>query len=159
MEEMVGRYKITIDDKEFVVEVGDVSTSPVRVVVNGEPRTVAFEETGAEEEAPAVEAEQVPAAAPARESEPEPKPETAPEPEAAPASEPTGNVVAAPMPGKVLSVEVAVGEGVSEGDTVCTLEAMKMEMSVSATASGTVRAVHVKEGDNVANDDPLVSIE
>ncbi len=151
----MSKYKITIEDKEFVVEVGDVSTSPVKVVVNGESRMVAFEEADVEEAAPAVEKEEAPEASP----EPEPEPETAPEAEAAPVSEPTGNVVAAPMPGKVLSVVVEVGDSVSEGDTVCTLEAMKMEMSVSTTASGTVQAIHVREGDNVANDDPLVSIE
>ena len=154
----MSKYKITIEDKEFVVEVGDVSTSPVNVIVDGEAKTVAFQEASVEEEIPAVEAEQHPASA-APEPEPEPEPEPARELETAPVSEPTGNVVAAPMPGKVLSVEVAVGDTVSEGDTVCTLEAMKMEMSVSSTASGTVRALHVREGDNVANDDPLVSIE
>ncbi|MFO7917975.1 MAG: biotin/lipoyl-containing protein [Anaerolineae bacterium] len=149
------RYKITIEDQEFIVEVGDVSTSPVAVVVNGEPRTVAFEVTEVEEEAPAAVEEKAPASEAAPEAEPEPEPE----PEAAPVGEPTGNVVASPMPGKVLSVVVEVGDSVSEGDTVCTLEAMKMEMSVSATASGTVQAIHVREGDNVTNDDPLVSIE
>ncbi|MFP3896590.1 MAG: biotin/lipoyl-containing protein [Anaerolineales bacterium] len=151
----MSKYKITIEDKEFIVEVGDVSTSPAKVVVNGEPRTVAFEEADVEEAGPAVEKEEA-SEAPA---EPEPEPETAPEAEAEPVSEPAGNVVAAPMPGKVLSVVVEVGDSVSEGDNVCTLEAMKMEMSVSATASGTVQAIHVREGDNVVNDDPLVSIE
>lgn len=146
----MSKYRITVEGKEFVVEVEDVSTSPVDVVVNGEPRTVAFEAADVEEEAPPVEEE-----APA----PSPEPEPEPEPEAAPVGEPTGEVVTAPMPGKVLSVAVEVGDAVSEGDTVCTLEAMKMEMSVSSTASGTVQAIHVQEGDNVANDDPLVSIE
>jgi len=64
----------------------------------------------------------------------------------------------APMPGKILSVSVAVGDSITEGDTFCTLEAMKMEMPVSSTASGTVTAVHVAEGTNVANDDPLITV-
>ena len=62
------------------------------------------------------------------------------------------------MPGKILSITVGVGDAVSEGDTVCTLEAMKMEMPISATGSGTVQAVHVQVGDTVAYDDPLVTI-
>lgn len=151
------KYKITIEDQEFIVEVGDISTSPVDVMVNGEPRTVIFEEVDVKEESPAdVEPAEAPEAA--SESESEAVSEAPSEPEAAP-EEPRGNVVTAPMPGKVLSVTVEVGDNVSEGDTVCKLEAMKMEMSVSTTASGTVRAIHVDEGDNVANEDPLVSIE
>lgn len=63
-----------------------------------------------------------------------------------------------PMPGKILSVEAKVGDAVSEGDTICTLEAMKMEMPISSTLTGTVQSVHVNVGDTVAYDDPLVSI-
>jgi len=51
-----------------------------------------------------------------------------------------------------------VGAQVKEGDTVCTLEAMKMEMPIGATASGTVKGIHVNVGDVVAYDAPLVSI-
>jgi biotin carboxyl carrier protein len=62
------------------------------------------------------------------------------------------------MPGKILSITVAMGDAVSEGDTICTLEAMKMEMPISSTVSGTVTGIHVSVGDTVAYDDPLVSI-
>ena len=62
------------------------------------------------------------------------------------------------MPGKILSIKVKVGDPVSEGDTLCTLEAMKMEMPISSTITGTVRAVHVKVGSTVAHDDALVTI-
>ncbi|OGO04216.1 MAG: hypothetical protein A2Y73_02715 [Chloroflexi bacterium RBG_13_56_8] len=62
------------------------------------------------------------------------------------------------MPGKILSITVKVGDVVSRGDTVCTLEAMKMEMPISSMEAGTVRAIHVNVGDTVAYDAPLISI-
>ena len=55
-------------------------------------------------------------------------------------------------------ISFAYGNAVKEGDTVCTLEAMKMEMPISATTAGTVAGIHVAVGANVAFDDPLVSL-
>ena len=62
------------------------------------------------------------------------------------------------MPGKILSVLVKVGQSVKQGDTVCTLEAMKMEMPISSTGGGTVKAIHVAVGQTVAHNDPLVTL-
>ena len=62
------------------------------------------------------------------------------------------------MPGKIMSLSVAVGDSVSEGDTICTLEAMKMEMPIASTASGSVKAIHAQIGENVSNDAPLVTL-
>jgi hypothetical protein len=56
----VNKYEITIDGTKFIVSVGDVSASPVQVIVNGEQKTVAFREAVAA--APALVA---PATAPA----------------------------------------------------------------------------------------------
>jgi len=67
--------------------------------------------------------------------------------------------VTSPMPGKIVSVKVAVGDTVKAGDTVVTVEAMKMENPVHAPVSGTVTAVHVTEGDNINPDECLVEIE
>ena len=140
-------YEITVNGKKFVVEVGDTSSSPVEVIVNGVPRTV-----GVVRGTPA-------AAAKAPASTPVEAPAEVDQPavEATPASG-NGHVVSAPMPGKVLSVRVTVGAAVKEGDTVCTLEAMKMEMPIGASMSGTVNGIHVNVGDTVAFDAPLVSI-
>jgi len=65
----------------------------------------------------------------------------------------------APMPGKVLSVSVADGAAVEEGQLLLILEAMKMEHRITAPAAGTVKAMKVKEGDQVANGALLVVIE
>ena len=67
--------------------------------------------------------------------------------------------VSASMPGKVVTVEISVGDFVEEGDTILILEAMKMQNEVSAPISGTVSAVHCEDGMNVEANVPLVVIE
>jgi 3-methylcrotonyl-CoA carboxylase alpha subunit len=67
--------------------------------------------------------------------------------------------VVAPMPGRVLALDVAVGQGVAAGDRLLVLEAMKMEHRLVAKLAGTVRAVHVAEGDQVGDGIVLVEIE
>lgn len=67
--------------------------------------------------------------------------------------------VTTPIPGKVTSLKIAVGDKVSEGDTVLTVEAMKMENEVHTPISGTVKKVYVKIGDSVNPDETLIEIE
>jgi propionyl-CoA carboxylase alpha chain len=71
-----------------------------------------------------------------------------------------GDVVAgglvAPMPGKVLSTHVAVGDRVEAGQLLIVLEAMKMEHRITAPAAGTITELRVREGDQVANGELLV---
>ena len=71
----------------------------------------------------------------------------------------TGTVVTAPLPGIILSVDVKVGDKVKDGDDLLILEAMKMENSITATCSGTVKQIFVKPGDAVPTDGNLVEIE
>jgi geranyl-CoA carboxylase alpha subunit len=66
--------------------------------------------------------------------------------------------VRAAMNGRVVAVAVAVGQAVQRGDTVLTLEAMKMEHRHSANTSGVVHAVHVQAGDQVSAARVLVEI-
>ena len=63
------------------------------------------------------------------------------------------------MPGKVVTVEVSVGDTVEEGQTILILEAMKMQNEVAAPISGTVTSVHCEDGMNVEANVPLVVIE
>lgn len=163
----MSKYEITVNGERFVVEVGDVSSSPIQVVVNGQPKSVTFQAAGATSApaAPAPVAAPVQVAAPAQVATPAappavaaPEPVAEPEPEVVPVGAVEGEVVKAPMPGKILSIRVKAGDRIAAGDTVATLEAMKMEMPISSTASGTVQAVHVTVGTNVAHDDALVTI-
>ena len=66
--------------------------------------------------------------------------------------------VSASMPGKVVTVEVSVGDFVEEGRTILILEAMKMQNEVTAPISGTVSEVHCEDGMSVEANVPLVVI-
>ncbi|MGH9006465.1 MAG: biotin/lipoyl-containing protein, partial [Acidimicrobiales bacterium] len=68
-------------------------------------------------------------------------------------------VEAAPLQGTVVSIAVAVGDVVAEGQTLAVLESMKMEHVVAASGSGTVREVLPDPGDTVEKGDRLVVIE
>lgn len=65
----------------------------------------------------------------------------------------------APVAGKVTQIQFAVGEGVQEGQALVCVEAMKMEMWLTAQAAGTVVALHVKVGEQVESGALLVEIE
>ena len=67
--------------------------------------------------------------------------------------------VLAEMVANVWKVVVAQGAQVDEGDTICILESMKMEIPVEATASGTVAELNVSEGDVVQEGDVIAVIE
>ncbi len=67
--------------------------------------------------------------------------------------------ITTPMPGRVVKVLVSEGAKVAEGDPVLVIEAMKMENRVASPIEGTVKAIHVKEGDQVNSDETLIQIE
>ena len=67
--------------------------------------------------------------------------------------------ITAPMGGKVLNVLVGVGDSVNENDELLILEAMKMELPVVATSSGTVKEVKCSKGDAVEADAVLIVLE
>ena len=91
-----------------------------------------------------------------------PKPTAAPAPaaSAAPAAAPSGagKAVESPLPGVVVSIAVSAGQAVKAGDTLLTLEAMKMENAIQAEADGTVTKVIVSVGQSVQSGDPLLEI-
>lgn len=68
-------------------------------------------------------------------------------------------VVAAPMTGTVVTVDVAEGEQVAAGQQLMVLEAMKMEHVVRAEAPGTVTALHARVGDTTTEGHPLVTVD
>jgi len=65
----------------------------------------------------------------------------------------------APMPARVLTVAVEVGQRVAKGDVLVTLEAMKMELPVRAPRDGTVKGVSCQTGRMVNAGDRLVELE
>ncbi len=81
---------------------------------------------------------------------------SAPQPAAAASAE--GTPLKAPMPGMIVRYEKQVGDTVKEGESVVVLEAMKMENSLPAPVSGTIKAINYKVGDSVAKNNVLCVI-
>ncbi|PHS25506.1 MAG: acetyl/propionyl-CoA carboxylase subunit alpha [Robiginitomaculum sp.] len=71
----------------------------------------------------------------------------------------TGQHILSPMPGRVVLVEVEVGQEVKSGEPVLVVEAMKMENIIRAERDGVIGEIHVNGGDNVAADEVLISYE
>ena len=69
-----------------------------------------------------------------------------------------GDMVKAPMPGKLLSIAVKPGDSVTHGDPVAVMEAMKMEHTLTAPRDGVVEFVGVKPGEQVAEGAVLVEL-
>jgi acetyl-CoA/propionyl-CoA carboxylase, biotin carboxylase, biotin carboxyl carrier protein len=67
--------------------------------------------------------------------------------------------VTVPMQGTIVKVLVAEGDEVEAGQTVCVLEAMKMENNIAADKAGTVKEIKVTAGQSVGSGDVVVVIE
>ncbi len=66
--------------------------------------------------------------------------------------------ITAPMQGTIIKVLVEVGQEVDAGQTICVLEAMKMENMIESPTSGTVKSINVSSGDYIAAGDELAVI-
>ena len=89
----------------------------------------------------------------------ETKVEAAPAPAAQVTGEGSGTPVVSPIQGTVLDIKVKVGDKVKKGQTVCIVEAMKLENEVVSTADGIVSEVLVTKGASVASKAPLIMVK
>ncbi len=71
----------------------------------------------------------------------------------------TSKLLLCPMPGLVVSVVVAEGEEVQEGQALCTVEAMKMENVLRAERKGVVSKINVTAGDSLKVDDIIMEFD
>ena len=126
VEELDGKANVTVNGKVYEVETEAAAKPAAKPVVAPAPK---------------------PAPAPAAPKAEAPKP-------AAPAS--GGMQVKSPLPGSVIKVLVSEGQAVKRGDTLLTLESMKMENAIMAEADGTVKQIAVTPGQNVMQDDLLI---
>ncbi len=98
-------------------------------------------------------------AAPAAAAAPVPKAAPAPAPApAAPKAAAGAKVVEAPLPGTITKVLVKPGQALKAGETVCMMEAMKMENSITVEFAGTVKSVLVEVGAQVQSGQALVEL-
>lgn len=144
-------FSFKINGAEYKCAVEEIEAGKTNVTVNGNVYTVETEVPAApaSKPAPAPKTE-APKAAPAPAAAPAPKAEA---PKAAPAA---GVQVKSPLPGSIIKVLVSEGQAVKKGDTLLTLESMKMENPVLAEQDGTVKQVAVTPGQNVMQDDLLI---
>ncbi|MDF1669825.1 MAG: acetyl/propionyl/methylcrotonyl-CoA carboxylase subunit alpha [Roseovarius sp.] len=71
----------------------------------------------------------------------------------------TSKLLLCPMPGLIVKVDVAVGDEVQEGQTLCTVEAMKMENILRAERKATVTKINAAAGDSLAVDEVIMEFE
>ena len=144
-------FAFKLNGAEYKCAVEEIEAGKTKVTVNGKVYEV-------ETEAAAPAAKPVAKPAPVA-----PKP--APAPAAAPKAEPkansqeptaNGQQVKSPLPGSVIKVLVSEGQAVKRGDTLLTLESMKMENAIMAEADGVVKQIAVTPGQNVMQDDLLI---
>ena len=64
--------------------------------------------------------------------------------------------IVSPMPGKIVSIPVCVGDHLNAGDTAVVIEAMKMQSNYKVTSNCTVKEILIKEGDTVSADQVLI---
>ena len=144
-------YNLKINDNEYKVQLDklDHNSKTARVIVNGTEYIVEVDgvkpmPTSKPQVSKATYNASVPTAAPAA-------------PVAAPKAAAAGGAkIASPLPGTVLSINVAVGDSVAVGQTVAVLEAMKMENNISADRAGVVKEICVNKGATVQEGEPLM---
>ena len=138
-------YKYTINGIKFNVEVGDVDGNQVEVIVNGSHYHVELEKD---------------TKSPVKINKAAAAPTTATgekviTKQAVPSA---AGAVKSPLPGTIMSFKVKEGDTVKPGDTVCVLEAMKMENDVKTTTGGTVQKILVNVGDAVLEGNDIMII-
>lgn len=69
------------------------------------------------------------------------------------------NTIASPMPGKIVKLMFSENDTVTKGDTVIIVSAMKMESEYKSPCNGIIKRIHVKAGDTIEGNEPLVEIE
>ncbi len=142
-------FTFKINGAEYKCAVEEIKAGLTNVTVNGKTYQVETPKPEKPAAKPVVAPAPKPAAAPATAA---PKAE-APKAAAATAA---GIQVKSPLPGSVIKVLVSEGQAVKRGDTLLTLESMKMENAIMAEQDGTVKQVAVTPGQNVMQDDLLV---
>lgn len=68
-------------------------------------------------------------------------------------------IIEAPLAGKIMRVHVKAGDKVNEGDTVCTIESLKMENAILTPISGVIQEVRIAPGQAIKAGEIMVTLE
>ena len=137
-------FKFKIDGKDYEAKVAEQDNGVLAVTLNGNTYAVEVPALAHHAAKPVVHHAAAPAAA------------SHAAPAAAPAA--AGRIVA-PLPGTIKQVLVSDGQKVKQGDTVITMEAMKMENAITAEADGIILKVRTSVGASVNQGDVLVDFQ
>lgn len=141
-------YRITVNNKTYSVNIGRIEDDTAEVTMGERTYTVGIEFPGNKsQKTPRISRDRV-----------VPDASTVPDRTTAPGQTSGMGDIIAPLPGAILKVLVAVGDQVTEGQTVAVMEAMKMENEIEAPVSGTVSKIAVKEGDTILENALIMSI-
>jgi biotin carboxyl carrier protein len=145
-------YNLKINDNEYNVQLDklDHLSKQARVIVNGTEYIVEVEGLKPQPTKKPQVAAATYSAAPATATP------AAAAPVAPKAASAAGSKITSPLPGTVLSINVAVGDNVTAGQTVAVLEAMKMENNIAADKAGVVKEICVNKGASVMEGDALI---
>ncbi len=149
----MSEYVLTINQKEYRAEVGEINAEYALIRVNSREFRVDLQQLGLGKLMP-VEIKKSEARTEAAAVMPAVRPALEPPP----AGGDVSNIVKSPLPGLIIDVKVGAGEKVKAGQIIVVMEAMKMENQIQATIDGTVKKIFVKKGDNVAEGDTLIEI-
>ena len=138
-------YKFRINGNQYEVDVLEIEGNMAKIEVNGTVYDVEMQR-----EIPKIKSVAIPAPA-----QPKQVKETKPVPEKASGK---ASEVRAPLPGVIIQVLVRPGDEVKPGQTVCTLETMKMENAIKAEHGGKVNALNITAGQSVLQDEVLMVI-
>ena len=151
------KFKFSIDNNPFEVNVTELENGQIDVEVNGSNYIVTIDREGTKAaNAPAPKA--APVAAPKAAAPAAAPKAAAAAPAAAPAASGAVKTVKSALPGSVTKLVMEVGQAVKKGDTVMMIEAMKMENEIKAECDGTIAKFHVAAGQSVMADDKLFDI-
>ena len=150
-----GDVLLTMESMKMENNVAAEADGTVKAVYVEPGKTVMQDDKLLDLETAAVAAAPAPAPAPTAETPKAEAPKAAPAPKAAdvPAG---GYKVTSPLPGSVIKVLVSEGQDVKKGDTLLTLESMKMENAIMADRDGKVTKIAVTAGQNVMQEDLLL---
>lgn len=143
---MTRTLKVKVGSKWYTVEVEDLSTVPITVLVDGEPVEVDIDPPRG---VARVSGRQVASAEAAG---------TAPTPPAGSTTGEVSHTIRAPMPGVIISIGHAIGDHIAVGDEACVLEAMKMQQSIRSDGAGTVARILVQPGQQVRGSEALIEL-
>jgi len=137
------KYKVTVNDKTYEVDIEDINARPVVARVDG-VRFEVMPENGEDSDLrhDAVETLQ--------------RAEVKPIPISSPQSLLNNHALTAPLPGTITEIFVKDGDAVEMGQVLLVIEAMKMKNSIRSTHGGVVESVLVNAGQSVAHKQALV---